>query len=185
MFNRLKRRMQENKDAKMFDAVTEELANQTQYPNVSPITRLPSEQPLKDVHPELDLVLAYAQPGTLLEKAFAPSAIKGMVSRVANGEGAMAIMPVFNEWTGLELPELTKYHIGFNGAKPIVEEFKEPIRKIKSLSNYERFMQLSSSDKNNIVSRWNGIPTTYGSLDKKDLSKFFEWLNTRNSGIFE
>lgn len=60
---------------------------------VDPATGMRTEAPLIDVHPELDVALAYAQPGTLLDKAFAPSFFKSTVNGIMSGEGAMALAP--------------------------------------------------------------------------------------------
>ena len=54
-----------------------------------------TDLPLVTEHPDLDLALAIAQPGSLLTKALAPSAYRGIVNGVANGEPAyMAFAPM-------------------------------------------------------------------------------------------
>lgn len=54
-----------------------------------------TDSPLVSEHPDLDLALAIAQPGSLLVKALAPFAYRGIVNGVANGEPAyMAFAPM-------------------------------------------------------------------------------------------
>lgn len=49
-----------------------------------------TDLPLVSEHPDLDVALAIAQPGSILAKAMAPSVYKGMVNGLANGEPAYA-----------------------------------------------------------------------------------------------
>ena len=80
--------MPDKKKQKFFDNVTDALIRErnTKSMLVSPITGLRYEQPLKDEHPGLDLTLMYAQPGSIIAKAFAPSMAKGMVGAIASGD---------------------------------------------------------------------------------------------------
>lgn len=50
------------------------------------------ETPLIDEHPGLDIALITAQPGNILTKLMAPSAYKGLVQDITNGEGSYALM---------------------------------------------------------------------------------------------
>lgn len=177
MFNRLKRRIQENKDAKMFDAVTEELVNQTQYPNISPITGLPSEQPIKPEYPEMNVALSAIQPGNLITKLIAPSAYKSLLEDAKNGNLSQAMMAMLipdEKWIGLESPELTKYHIGFDEAVP--KFATEPKRVVRVGTNYENvFLKLPTIDQDNIIRFYDGEKyKSFRNLlnNKQDLQKF-------------
>lgn len=182
MFNRLKRRMQENKDQKMFDAVTEELANQTQYPNISSVTGLPYEQPLKLEYPEMDIALSAIQPGNLITKLIAPSAYKSLLEDAKNGNLSQAMIAMLvpdEKWIGLESPELTKYHVGFDGAVP--KFTTEPKRVVRVGTNYENvFLKLPIMDQDDIVRFYYGEKyKSFKNLlnNKKDLQKFIIWYN--------
>lgn len=50
-----------------------------------------TDLPLVSEHPELDIALMAAQPGGVVAKALAPSAYRGMVSGLANGDAAYAV----------------------------------------------------------------------------------------------
>lgn len=50
-----------------------------------------TDLPLVSEHPELDAALMITQPGTILEKALAPSAYRGIVNSLANGEDAIQL----------------------------------------------------------------------------------------------
>lgn len=52
----------------------------------------PREEPLVQEHPLMNAVLMISQPGTVLEKAIAPSVYRGMVRGLANGEGSNALL---------------------------------------------------------------------------------------------
>lgn len=52
----------------------------------------PREEPLVQEHPLMNAVLMISQPGTVLEKAIAPSVYRGMMSGLANGEGSNALL---------------------------------------------------------------------------------------------
>ena len=56
-----------------------------------------TDYPLISEHPDLDLALMFAQPGSLLTKALAPSAYRGIVNGVSEGEGAQALMPMMGK----------------------------------------------------------------------------------------
>ena len=77
-----------NKNKKFFDNVTDAIIKDGNAKSmmISPITGIRYEQPLKDAHPELDLALMYAQPGSIIAKAFAPSMAKGMIHSIASGD---------------------------------------------------------------------------------------------------
>lgn len=93
-----------NRLQKMFDSVTERLRNAgtSNGIQVDPVTGAKYELPLEVIHPELDVALTYAQPGSIATKLFAPSAYKGMVSGLAKGEGSQALIyglvPESGEW---------------------------------------------------------------------------------------
>ena len=54
-----------------------------------------TDLPLVTEHPDIDLALAIAQPGSLLTKALAPSAYRGIINGIANGEPSyMAFAPM-------------------------------------------------------------------------------------------
>lgn len=56
--------------------------------------------PLVTEHPDLDLALAIAQPGSVLTKAMAPSVYKGMINGISNGEPAYMFFSPMAKITG-------------------------------------------------------------------------------------
>ena len=54
-----------------------------------------TDLPLISEHPEIDAALMISQPGTVLEKALAPSAYRGIVGGLANGEDAVQLFAPF------------------------------------------------------------------------------------------
>ena len=86
MANPKKKQQKEN------DALAQSIINSGPKETHNPITGQPYDAPLVDEHPGLDLVLMYAQPGSIFTKALAPSMAKGIVNGLANGEGAQALM---------------------------------------------------------------------------------------------
>ena len=82
-----------DKTQKFFDSVTLDIIKEgnKKYRNIDPTTGVRYEQPLTIEHPELDVALSVAQPGTLLEKAMAPGVYKSIVNGLANGEGSQAL----------------------------------------------------------------------------------------------
>ena len=101
---------------KIFDNVTSKILqnDSAKNRNISSTTGIRYEQPLKDIHPELDLALAYAQPGNMVAKAFAPSMAKGFVEGLKEGDLQQAII------SGL-VPESKVTSIVKSVKKPISE----------------------------------------------------------------
>lgn len=88
------------KEQKKFDNVTQELLNDfnKQQSNISTNGGFTHrmEEPLKDEHPELDLALITAQPGSILTKLMAPSMARGMIDSIRNRDVQQVMMP----WIG-------------------------------------------------------------------------------------
>lgn len=81
------------KQQQMFDEVTSEIlegAKRAETGRASGIGN--TDYPLVDKHPGLDAALIAAQPGGILAKALAPSAYRGIVEGLANGESALEAM---------------------------------------------------------------------------------------------
>lgn len=72
------------KEQKLHNAVTEKLKRQFEAEDRAK-ARIPYDPPIEPEYPEMDLALAIAQPGTLLEKAFAPSSYKGLIKGIGTG----------------------------------------------------------------------------------------------------
>jgi hypothetical protein len=82
---------------KMFDSVTEQLRNvgTNNGIQVDPVTGVKYEQPLVPEEPLMNAALMAAQPGTIVEKAIAPSVYRGIAEGLANGDAAYeAFMPM-------------------------------------------------------------------------------------------
>ena len=79
---------------KLFDSVTSKILqnDSAKNKNISSTTGIRYEQPLKDVHPGLNLALMYAQPGNIVAKVFAPSMAKGFVEGVKSGDTQQALL---------------------------------------------------------------------------------------------
>ena len=86
--SRDKKRREENEN--LAQSIIASTTAQQKHPELG----TPIDKPLIDEHPGLDLALMYAQPGSVLTKALAPSAYKGMVQGFINGESALALIPL-------------------------------------------------------------------------------------------
>lgn len=83
---------QDRQTQRMFDNVTKSLLDQGNGLKRDPKTGVLYEEFLKDEHPGLDLALMYAQPGSIVAKAFAPSMAKGLVEGIRNGDTEQAML---------------------------------------------------------------------------------------------
>ena len=99
--NRLKRITQQNQRKRMFSDVTDKIQNQGGL-KVNPETGVRYEEPLEEKHPAMDVALAVAQPGTIVEKALAPMVYKSILNSATNGDLSEALIyglaPGSKEW---------------------------------------------------------------------------------------
>lgn len=85
----------------MFSDVTDKIQNQGGL-KVNPETGVRYEEPLEEKHPAMDVALAVAQPGTIVEKALAPMVYKSILNSATNGDLSEALIyglaPGSKEW---------------------------------------------------------------------------------------
>ena len=95
---------------KIFDNVASKILqnDSTKNRNISSTTGIRYEQPLKDIHPELDLALMYAQPGSFVAKVFAPFMAKSTLNSIKNRNVLEAFSPGIKSTIGAEILGLPK-----------------------------------------------------------------------------
>lgn len=103
------------------------------------------------------------------------------------GSSEMLGFLVAPEWEGLEFPEITAMHYGLKGASKgtsAVETARfmnvpQKVNEVKSINNWQKFLQKSTQEKNDIVRMWNAERySDFPQLERsKDLNKFINWLN--------
>lgn len=98
----------DRKTKRLFDNVTKSLLTQNKGLKRDPETGVLYEEPLKNIHPGLDLALMYAQPGSIIIKALAPPMAKSTLNSIKNGNILEAFSPGIKSTIGAEILGLPK-----------------------------------------------------------------------------
>lgn len=155
------------KEQKLYDSITEKLKQQFEVEDRVK-ARIPYDQPIEPEYPEMDLALAIVQPGTLLEKALAPSMYKDLI----NGIGTGNLGELYSYVTPIKMHNVV--------SKPAKVTIKDP-DKYYTVGHQTNSANFPSIEKEGLRTG-SGLNGTALFMDEKSVNDLLSGRTTRHKG---